>query len=428
MNRPTVPAELVAPVFNPATFRNREVIDDIFAKLRREHPLSIAEVPGYDPHWIVTKYEDIREITRQDEIFHSADRSKTLASQVAEQMMRDYTGGLPHIFRTLVHMDEPEHSDYRAVTAPLFMPQSVGQFDPLVRETAKKYVDQMVAAGPEIDFAKDIAFLYPLEIICTLIGIPEEDHRKMLQLTQWMFTYADPDLMRPGADLSDPGEIIKTWDVVYNTWKDYFTPMIADRRAHPRDDVASVIANGKVNGCPMEERAMISYLVIASSTGHDTTAATTATAMWVLAKRPELLKQLQEKPELIKGFVEESIRWASPVQQFVRSAAEDYELRGRNIKKGDLLYISYVSGNRDEDQFEEPFTFNPERWPNRHIGFGYGLHICLGQHLARLEMKSLWEELIPRLESVEMNGEGRHAESEFVCGPKSVPIRFKMKA
>ncbi len=428
MNRPTVPAELVAPVFNPATFRNREVIDDIFAKLRREHPLSIAEVPGYDPHWIVTKYEDIREITRQDEIFHSADRSKTLASQVAEQMMRDYTGGLPHIFRTLVHMDEPEHSDYRAVTAPLFMPQSVGQFDPLVRETAKKYVDQMVAAGPEIDFAKDIAFLYPLEIICTLIGIPEEDHRKMLQLTQWMFTYADPDLMRPGADLSDPGEIIKTWDVVYNTWKDYFTPMIADRRAHPRDDVASVIANGKVNGCPMEERAMISYLVIASSAGHDTTAATTATAMWVLAKRPELLKQLQEKPELIKGFVEESIRWASPVQQFVRSAAEDYELRGRNIKKGDLLYISYVSGNRDEDQFEEPFTFNPERWPNRHIGFGYGLHICLGQHLARLEMKSLWEELIPRLESVEMNGEGRHAESEFVCGPKSVPIRFKMKA
>lgn len=173
---------------------------------------------------------------------------------------------------------------------------------------------------------------------------------------------------------------------------------------------------------------MISYLVIASSAGHDTTAATTATAMWVLAKRPELLRQLQEKPDLIKGFVEESIRWASPVQQFTRSAAADYELRGRHIKKGDLLYLSYVSGNRDEDQFEDPFTFNPERWPNRHIGFGYGLHICLGQHLARLEMKALWEELIPRLESVEMNGEGYMAESEFVCGPKSVPIRFKMKA
>lgn len=428
MNRPIVPAELVAPVFNPQTFRSRDAIDRIFKKLRAEHPLSIAEVPGYDPHWIVTKYEDIREITRQDNIFLSAQRSKTLASQIAEQMMRDYSGGLPHIFRTLVHMDEPEHSEYRAVTAPLFMPQSVGNFDPLVRETAKKYVDQMAASGPELDFAKDVAFLYPLEIICTLLGIPKEDHLKMLQLTQWMFTYADPDLKRPGADLSDPGEIIKTWDIVYNTWKDYFTPMVADRRANPREDVASIIANGKVNGQPMEERAMISYLVIASSAGHDTTAATTATAMWVLAKRPELLKQLQANPDLIKGFVEESIRWASPVQQFIRSAAEDYELRGRNIKKGDLLYLSYVSGNRDEDQFEDPFTFNPERWPNRHIGFGYGLHICLGQHLARLEMKALWEELIPRLESLEMNGEGYMAESEFVCGPKSVPIRFKLKA
>lgn len=428
MNRPIVPAELVAPVFNPATFRSRKAIDDIFLNLRKEHPLSIAEVPGFDPHWIVTKYADIREITRQDEIFQSAERSKTLASQVAEKLMREYSGGLPHIFRTLVHMDEPEHSDYRAVTAPQFMPQAVQKFDPDVRAAAKRYVDKLAGLAPECDFASQIAFQYPLEVVLNIIGIPKEDHPKMLRLTQWMFTYADPDLKRPGADLSDPGEIIKTWDIVYNEWKEYFSKLVVDRRACPREDLATTIATGKVNGCPMEERAMISYLVIASSAGHDTTAATTATSMWVLAERPELLQRLKDDPSLIKGFVEESIRWASPVQQFVRSAAVDYELRGRQIKKGDLLYISYVSGNRDEEQFEDPFTFNPERWPNRHIGFGYGLHICLGQHLARLEMKAFWEELIPRLESVEMAGEGRMAESEFVCGPKSVPIRFKMKS
>lgn len=421
-----IPVELAGPVFNPATFGQRGVIHDIFKRLRKDYPLSKLEVPGFDPHWIVTKYNDIREITRQDEIFHSADRSKTLAPQFAEQMMRDYTGGLPHIFRTLVHMDPPEHTEYRKVTAPNFMPQAVATLEPQVRETAKRFVDKLAALAPECDFATQLAFLYPLEVVMKVIGIPEEDHAKMLRLTQWLFTYADPDLMRPGANLTDPGEIVKTWDIVYKEFKDYFDVVVADRRACPRDDIASVIANGKVNGCPMEDRAMISYLVIASTAGHDTTSATTATSMWVLAERPELLARLKADPALIEGFVEESIRWASPVQQFVRSATVDYELRGRKIKKGDLLYLSYVSGNRDEEIFEDPFVFKPERFPNRHVGFGYGQHICIGQHLARLEMKLFWEELIPRLESVEFAGEPKMAESEFVCGPKYVPIRFKM--
>jgi cytochrome P450 len=426
MSEQLIPPELVAPVFNPATFGQRGAAHEIFRHLRKEYPLSKVEVPGFDPHWIVTKYDDIREITRQDSIFHSADRSKTLASQYAEQLMREYTGGLPHIFRTLVHMDPPEHTEYRKVTQLQFMPQSIQKLEGSVRETAKRYVDRLATLAPECDFATELAFLYPLEVVMKLIGVPEQDHAKMLRLTQWLFTYADPDLKRPGAELTDPGEIIKTWDIVYKEFKEYYDKVISDRRECPRDDLASIIANGKVNGCPMEERAMISYLVIASSAGHDTTSATTATSMWVLAERPELLAQLKAKPNLIEGFVEESIRWASPVQQFVRSATVDYELRGRRIKKGDLLYLSYISGNRDEDIFEDPYTFNPERYPNRHIGFGYGQHICIGQHLARLEMRLFWEELIPRLESVEMAEGGKMAESEFVCGPKYVPIRFKM--
>jgi len=172
---------------------------------------------------------------------------------------------------------------------------------------------------------------------------------------------------------------------------------------------------------------MISYFVIISTAGHDTTAATTATGMWQLAEHPELLARLKADPALIPGFVEETIRWASPVQQFVRSAVEDYAVGGQTIRKGDLVYLSYVSANRDESVFERPFEFDPTRSPNRHIGFGYGAHICLGQHLARLEMKSFWEELLPRLEHVEMAGEGRYTESEFVSGPKSVPIRFRMR-
>lgn len=430
-NAPIIPVELIAPAFNPATFGIRGAPHALFTRLRKDYPLAIAEVPGYDPHWIVTKYDDIREITRQDHIFHSADRSKTLASKLAEQLMRQYSGGLPTIFKTLVHMDDPEHAEHRAVTQPHFYPQAIAKVEPMVRDMARSYIDAFLTKGANHgnsgDFATELAFPYPAEVVLTLIGVPKQDHRKMLDLTHWLFCYADPDLCRPGANITDPAEIIKTWDIVYNEFKAYYESMIAERQQCPVNDLTSAIANGKIGGCPMTERNMISYLVIASTAGHDTTSATTATGMWVLAENPDLLQRLKADPALIPGFVEETIRWTSPVQQFIRSATEDYTLRGQQIRKGDLLYLSYISGNRDEDVFKDPFTFDPARSPNRHVGFGYGPHICLGQHLARLEMKLLWEELIPRLASVSMAGEGRMTESEFVTGPKSVPIRYTLE-
>lgn len=209
---PIIPVELIAPAFNPATFGigKREVIDQLFTRLRRDYPLAKAEVPGFDPHWIVTKYEDIREITRQDAIFHSADRSKTLASQLAEQLMRQYSGGMPTIFKTLVHMDDPEHAEHRAVTQPHFYPQAIAKLEPQIRETARRYIDAFLARGQGADFATGLAFPYPAEVVLTLIGVPKQDHQKMLDLTHWLFTYADPDLCRPGANITDPAEIIKT--------------------------------------------------------------------------------------------------------------------------------------------------------------------------------------------------------------------------
>lgn len=426
MNAPVIPTELIAPAFNPATFGQRGVVHDLFTRLRRDYPLAIADVPGFDPHWIVTRYNDLREITRQDNIFHNADRSKTLASKIAEQLMREYSG-MPTVVKTLVHMDEPEHMQHRAVTQQSFYPQNIAKLEEQVRATARRYIDAMFAKGNEVDFASDLAFPYPVEVVLTLLGVPKEDHGLMLDLTHWLFTWADPDLCRPGADPTNPQEIVKTWKIVYESFRDYYLPMVAARRQKPTEDLISVIANGLIDGQPMNERNLISYLIIASTAGHDTTSATTATGMWVLAEQPKLLKQLQDNPRLIAGFVEESIRWATPVQQFTRSAAEDYVLSGQQIKKGDLIYLSYISANRDENIFEDPFKFDPTRSPNRHIGLGYGNHNCLGQHLARLEMRVLWEELLPRLATVEMNGEGKMAESEFVCGPKYVPIRYTLK-
>ena len=422
-----IPPELVAPAFAPSSFADRDAIHALFTRLRRDYPLSQVEVPGYDPHWIVTKYADLREIARQDDLFHGGDRSKTLISQAGEELVKHYTGGQSNVFRSLVQLDPPEHKKYRDVAAGSFSLASMNALKPMVEEVARDYATRFFASGPEVDFAQEIAFHYPLKVVLDLIGVPAADHPKMLELTQWLFTYADPDLKRPGSDLTDPSEIAKTWGIVFDEFEKYYTPMIADRRRCPAHDLASVLANGQVDGAPLEHRALISYFIIASTAGHDTTAATTGTGMWQLAENPELLAMLKADPSLIPGFVEETIRWATPVQQFVRSATQDYAIKGRTIKKGDLIYLSYLSANRDEDAFDDPFRFDPLRSPNRHVGFGFGGHTCLGIHLARMEMIVMWEAIIPRLKSVALTGTPRMAESEFVCGPKSVPIRFTLE-
>lgn len=423
---PVIPTDLIAPIFDPSTYTQPQRVDEIFARLRREYPLAVAEVPGYDPHWIVTRNADIREVTRQDEIFHNGDRSKMLVSKAGEQLIREYTGGQPNILKTLVHMDEPEHTDYRNVTQDAFLPQAVETLEPQIRATARLFVDRMAKLGKHCDFASDIAFRYPLKVIGDLVGVPESDQPMLLRLTQWMFNYADPDLRRPGAEPTDPLEQTKTWKTVYDEFKAYYDGVIADRAKCPRQDLATVISSAKIHGCPMERHGQISYFIIASTAGHDTTAATTAMAMWVLAEHPEILAFLKADLNRIPAFIEETIRWATPVKHFVRSAAQDYILRGQQIRKGDLLYIAYASGNRDEEAFKDPYSFIPDRKPNRHIGFGFGNHICLGQHLARLELRTFWEEMIPRLQSVELAGTPRLAVADLVCGPKSVPIHFEM--
>lgn len=427
MTEQMIPAELVAPVFTPSAFANRPVVEAALTRLRAEYPLNQVEVPGFDPHWMVTRMADLREIARQDDIFHGGDRSKTLISQAGESLVREYTGGQANIFRSLVQLDPPEHKKYRDVAAGAFSLDSIKALQPMVDAIAAQYAQRFFASGPECDFADAVAFHYPLKVVMDVIGVPDADHAKMLELTQWLFTYADPDLKRPGSDLTDPQEITRTWGIVFDEFEKYYTPVIADRRTCPRHDLASVLANGQVDGAPLEHRALISYFVIASTAGHDTTAATTGTGMWILAERPELLAELKADPSLIPGFVEETIRWATPVQQFVRSATQDYEIHGKTIRKGDLVYLSYLSANRDETAFEDPFTFNIHRSPNRHVGFGFGGHICLGIHLARMEMVALWKAILPRLKLVELAGTPRTAESEFVCGPKSVPIRFTLE-
>jgi hypothetical protein len=205
----------------------------------------------------------------------------------------------------------------------------------------------------------------------------------------------------------------------------YFLKITNDRRAHPKDDLATVIANSKVNGEIISEFEALSYYVIVATAGHDTTSSSTAGAMWALANDPAELAKVKADPSLIPGLIDEAVRWTTPVKHFMRSATEDTELRGRRIAKGDWLMLCYASGNRDEDVFEKPYEFRADRSGSKHVSFGYGAHVCIGQHLAKMEMRILFEELLPHLKSVSLNGEPKNSEAVFVSGPKKLPIRFE---
>ena len=420
-----IPQDVAQTIIDPKAYADGKRVDDAFSWLRREAPLAQAQPAGFDPFWVVTRNDDIREVERQNELFHNGDRSTTLAPIEAIARVKQITGGSPHLVRSLVQMDNPDHFAYRRLTQGYFLPQNLKPLEARVREIAKEFIDRMEDLGGECDFARDVAFLYPLRVIMEVLGVPQADEPRMLKLTQELFGAADPDQKRAPAAETDAEAGMSNIMGTIGDFMTYFNAMTEDRRANPREDLASLIANGQINGQPLGHLEAMSYYIIAATAGHDTTSNTTAGGLWALAENPEQFARLKADPSLIGSYLEESIRWVTPVKHFMRSATADAELAGVKIAKGDWMMLSYPSGNRDEAVFDRPFDFDIGRTPNRHVAFGYGAHICLGQHLGKLEMRLLWEELLPRLKSVELAGEPKRTEAAFVCGPKSVPIRYK---
>ncbi|MDP1556818.1 MAG: cytochrome P450 [Hyphomonas sp.] len=421
-----IPKEIAQEVVDPKAYGDWKRSHDAFAWLRRNAPLDVAEVDGFDPFWVVTRHADILNIERQNDLFHNEDRSATLTTIEADRRVREMMGGSPNILRSLVQMDNPDHMQYRRLTQSWFMPQNLRGLEGRIREIARGFVDKMAAKGTECDFARDVAFLYPLHVIMEVLGVPAADEPRMLKLTQELFGTQDPDVNRAGKEIDDAGDALKMINETIVDFMTYFNAMTEDRRKTPREDLASVIANGAVYGQPLGHLEAMSYYIIAATAGHDTTSNTTAGALWALAENPDQFRKVKGDMTLIPSMVEESIRWETPVKHFMRTATADTEVAGKAIKKGDWLFLSYPSGNRDEAVFEDPYAFKADRTPNKHVAFGYGAHVCLGQHLARMEMRVLWEELLPRLKSVELNGTPMRTQANFVSGPKSVPIRFEM--
>ena len=402
----------------PETYTNEDELHTILKSMRKNDPVCWLEPNNYRPFWAVTKHSDISDIELKNDFFINDPRT-TLMDITAEDYIKEFTGGSHLLVRTLVHMDNPDHKVYRAMTQSWFSPPNLIKLKSEIEILAKNYVDKMLEAGSECDFVRDISALYPLRVIMTILGVPPEDENLMLKLTQQLFGGSDEDMKRSEEESIDSNVIADFFN--------YFTALTEERRKNPTDDVATVIANAKFNGEQIGQLEAMSYYTIIATAGHDTTSSSTAGGVLALIENPNELKKLKDNPSLMPMAIDETIRWVTPVKNFFRTATEDCLIGKKEIKKGDSILLVYPSGNRDEEVFDEPFKFKVDRSPNKHLAFGYGAHLCLGKHLAKMEMEILYKELFKRIEKIELNGEPSWVKASFVSGLKSLPIRYKIK-
>jgi cytochrome P450 len=387
--------------------------------LRRNDPLPRIEVEGFVPFRAVTRHADVAQIERDHIRFWNTRDSVLLPRAQVEQ-----SRALGMDIKTLIHMDGAEHRGYRLVANDWFKPASlrreIGAKLPVL---ARRFVDRMLEHGGECDFVRDVALYYPLHVIMSILGVPESDEPRILNLTQKIFGGEDPDV---GGNLTD--EPTQIFMQALQEMAIYFQGITDDRRKHPTTDIASTIANGSFEGHPLGDLETAGYYSIIATAGHDTTSSSLAGGLEALLRNPDQLRALQNDPALLPNAVNEIIRWVTPVRHFMRQAQTDYRLGDVALHAGDWLLLSYLSANRDVGVFDDPFRFDIRRAnADQHLAFGIGVHFCLGAHLARMELEAFFRELLPRLEHAELAGEPESMATTFVGGPKRMPIRYRLR-
>jgi cytochrome P450 len=388
------------------------------AELRRTQPILRVEREGYDPFWVLTRHADVFAVSRDNDTWHNTDNS---VLGTIEDRQRLIESGMP-LPATLVHLDGPVHRDHRQVTNDWFKPAAVGSRQGRIDELADLYIQRMRDLGGECDFAKDVAQPYTLRVIMDIYGVPEEDEPLMLDLTQGIFGAADPEFI---GTADDAGARVMASIM---SFVQYFNELTEDRRAHPRDDLASVIANGTIDGCPMGDVERLWYYIIVATAGHDTTSFALSGGMEAMVRDPSQLHALRDDPDLVVNAAEETIRWTSPVRHFLRYATRDTEVGGVEVGAGERVLLSYPSANRDEEVFGDGMRFDVRRPDaDKLISFGVGAHFCLGAQFARREVRTMLGKLSQQLASIEPAGPAAWSESHFVSGVKHLPIRYSFR-
>ena len=405
-----LPAEAVALA---STYADDIRLQQLLARLRLERPIHRIENPKFEPFWLITRHADILSIEKDSVRFINAPRQALLSLKRLAATPAPADGG--QMMRNVAGMDGEDHRAYREITQAYFTPKGLTDVVRGIEDLARDYIDRMAGMGGECDFSQ-IAMSFPLRVIMQMLGVPEQDEPMMLRMTQQTLTSEDPEFQQEGGPLAALMEAFR-----------HFAATTADRRAHPRDDLASVIANARIAGEYLPVPDVLGYFFVISTAGHDTTSYALSGGMLAFLESPGEWVKLKADPSLLPNAVEEILRWTTPVKHFCRTATEDCELHGNQIKAGDILVLNYPSANRDDDAFEDPAVFRIDRKPNRHLAFGTGPHVCLGQYRARFELTSFFRELLARTDHIELAGIPRRAEGSFVGGVKHLPVRYTMR-
>ena len=403
---------------DPRAFTDESRLHEALSHLRAHAPVSLVDHPPYRPFWAITRHRDVTAIEHDNTLWINEPRPLLAAAEADDLQRALLESGMG--LRTLIHMDDPHHHDMRVIVSDWFRPPAMRALKTRVDQLAQHYVQKMAQLSPECDFVQEVAVNYPLFVIMSLLGLPESDFPRMLRLTQELFG-GDDDEYRRGVTAEEQLPVLSDFFA-------YFSELTAARRAAPTGDLASTIANATIQGTPLSDIDTASYYVIIATAGHDTTSAAISGGLRALIEHPEQRERLRADLRLMPAAVEEIIRWVTPVKEFMRTATADTEVGGVGIARGESVYLSYVSANRDEDVFDEPFRFDVGRTPNRHVAFGHGVHFCVGSALARMEITAFFSALLPRLTAIELAGEPQLAATTFVGGIKHLPIRYRMRS
>lgn len=379
---------------------------ELYTLMRREAP--VLKHRGIDPgspawFWALTRHTDVVEVSRQFQIYSSAKKG-ALMNQDRPDL---------EVARMMIDQDPPEHTRLRNLVNRGFTPKAVRMLEDHFRDVAERLIREAVAEG-EVDFVDKVSAELPLIAIAELLGVPHEDRRKVFEWSNRMIGATDPD-MSGGLDDAAAASI-----ELYM----YANELGAQRRAEPRNDLISMLVSAEGND-QLSEHEFDLFVLLLSVAGNETTRNGISHGVLALIDHPHAYAELRADPSLIPSAVEEMLRWATPVNNFVRTATCDVELHGVRIKEGDAVCMLYASANRDEDVFTDPFTFDIHRNPNPHVTFGGGgPHFCLGFNLAKMEMRVLFEQLVAQVSTIELLGDVPKLRSSFVHGIKKLPVRL----
>ncbi|WP_240535653.1 cytochrome P450 [Bradyrhizobium sp. STM 3809] len=394
-------------------------LESACALLRERAPLHWVERPGVRPFWAVTRYAHIVSMETRGGQFAAGPRTY-LASESSEAVLRRVTGK-PQLVRSLTEMDPPDHAVYRGILQNAYAPPALREMEVWLAQWAAEIIDRATARGDVCDFARDVAVPFTFRVIGRMLGTPEADDARLARLAQAFVGAEDPQRRLAEA----PGDTMR---MAMLALRDYFEAVVADRRAHPRDDLATLIAHAEPHGRAMPHYELISYFILLVTAGHDTTALALAGGLDALLAAPDQFARLRAEPELLDSAIEEMLRWTTPVRHFMRTALCDTEVGGQRIREGEALALFFHSANRDEAVFEDAAAFRIDRSPNPHIAFGRGPHICMGLLLARMQMRAMFAELLRRTARIERAGRVRRVQSQFMSGVGVLPVRISLCA